>query len=63
MTFEIVKGRGFGDEGKRFTARLIAKQLNGYIVEGTEGGEAFLPFEDIKVVEISDAEKQIGVRW
>lgn len=63
MVFEVAKGRGFGDEGKRFTARLIAKQLNGYIVEGVEGGEVFLPFGDIKIIKISDAEKQIGVRW
>ena len=63
MKFEIAKGRGFNDEGQTFTARLIAKKLNGYIVEGIEGGEAFLPFEDIKVIEISNDEKQIGVRW
>lgn len=61
MRFRIKTGRGFGDEGKVFTAPIIAKKFNGYKVINPEGNECFLCFEDIDIVELSEDEKNLRV--
>ena len=67
MIFEIKEGRGFYDEGAVYTAPVIARKLNGYKVPARnpeyDGQFAFLCFEDIHVLEISDAEKNMPIEW
>ena len=60
MTFRIREGKQFVSGGQVFTAPIIARKLNGYVVEGQgEGTTAFLQFEDIEVIHLTDEEKEM----
>lgn len=62
MTFRVKKGRGFGDEGMVFTVPVIARKFNGYKVQAEDGeGTAFLCFEDIDILALTDEEKALDV--
>ena len=62
MTFRIREGKGFGDEGMTFTAPIIARKLNGYVVEGqSKDSTAFLQFEDIEILHLTEQEKALEV--
>ena len=63
MTFRTKTGKGFVCEGKEFTAPVVARKLNGYKVLNPEGNIAFLCFEDIDIIEISDEEKNMPIEW
>ena len=61
MTFKIKMGKHFVSEGKSFTTTIIEKKFNGYKVINPEGNEAFLCFDDIEIIELSEAEKNLKV--
>lgn len=67
MTFRLRAGRGFGDEGAVYTAPVIARKINGYKVPEPnpeyDGQFAFLVFEDIEILDISDEEKNMPIEW
>lgn len=63
MKFKIKTGRGFGNEGKIYTAPVIARKLNGFKVKVDDNSVAFICTDDIEIIEISEQEKAIPIEW
>lgn len=61
MTFKMKEGRGF-DTRVFYTDRVVARKLNGYIVDHM-GQEVFVAEDDIVILEITDKEKNAPIRW
>lgn len=62
MTFKVREDRNFYDSGKIYTVSVVAKKLNGYKVlfPGHEEVE-FLCNSDIKILEMSDEERNLTI--
>ena len=65
MRFKTKKERNLNDRGEIiYDAKVIARKLNGYIVQNESAdGETFICSDDIDVVEISEEEKNASIRW
>ena len=61
MMFKMKEDLGF-DTRVFYTDRVIARKLNGYIVDHMDQ-EVFVAEDDIVILEISDEEKNAPVRW
>lgn len=60
MTFKVREDRNFNDSGKIYTVSVVAKKLNGYKVLFPGHEEVvFITYSDIKILEISDNEKNM----
>ena len=62
MKFRLKKYRGFCDTNKIYDDKVVARRMNGYIVEHI-GEECFLCRNDIEIIEISDEEQNANIRW
>lgn len=63
MTFKVREDRNFNDSGKVYTAPVVARKLNGYMVLTPDKERWFLSFDDIKVLNISEEEKNLPIEW
>ena len=63
MTFKIKTSRNFNNSGKVYTAPVVARKLNGYMVSNPDGNTTFICFDDIDVISISDDEKNMPIAW
>lgn len=59
MTFQIKTGKQFNNEGAVYTAPIVARKINGFKVIDDEGEITFICNEDIKVLSMSEAEKNM----
>ena len=62
MKFRLKKYKGFVDTEKVYDDKVVARKLNGYIVNHN-GEECFVCREDINIIEISEEEKNAEYRW
>lgn len=63
MTFEIT-AEGCRDKGMIIKAPVIERKLNGYVVLSKHGDHGiFIQFSDMKIWEISEAEKNLPISW
>jgi len=63
MKFKIKESRNFNNSGEVYSAPVVARKLNGYMVLTPEGGRTFLCFSDIDVISIADREKNMAIEW
>lgn len=63
MTFKVKESRNFNNSGTIYTAKVVARKLNGFKVLNPDGDITFLDNGDIDVIEISDAEKEMPIEW
>lgn len=61
MVFKIKETRHFNSSGKVFSAPVIGRKLNGYIVVNDEGNNVFVCADDIDILEITADEKQMAI--
>ena len=62
MIFKMKKGLGFSDENRWHDDPVVARKLNGFIVNHN-GEECFVPSDVIDIAYISEEEKRKAIRW
>lgn len=63
MTFKIKESRNFNNSGEVYSAPVIARKLNGYMVLDPDKNPTFICFDDIDIINISDDEKNMPIAW
>lgn len=63
MVFKIKETRHFNSSGKVFSAPVISRKLNGYIVVNEEGNNVFVCTDDIDIISISDSERKMAIEF
>ena len=61
MKFRFTK-QGFSDTNKVYSDPVVARKLNGYIVNHN-GEEYFVDRDYIQIISISDEESNTPIRW